>query len=63
MHYLYFRQNSIDLKLGRRVRLLSEVYFPEGHHATRVISITRKLWRPEDMEIECCYAVTPGRLA
>ena len=61
--YVYFEEQGIDLKLGRRVRLLSGEYFDGGHRDSRVIQITRKVNNPLEMDIEFSYAVKVGRMA
>jgi hypothetical protein len=60
-NYIYFDENEIDLRLGRRVRLLSEEYFEGGTRDSRVVKITRKVNNPSDMDIEFSYAVDIGR--
>ncbi|MCC8095373.1 MAG: hypothetical protein LIP05_08455 [Tannerellaceae bacterium] len=61
--YIYFSKNNIDLRLGRRIRLLSDEYFTGGNHDTRVTSITRKINNPLSMDIECSYSVAAGRIS
>lgn len=61
--YVYFGEQGIDLKLGRRVRLLSDEYFEGGSRDSRVIQITRKVNNPLEMDIEFSYAVKVGRMA
>ena len=61
--YVYFGEQGIDLKLGRRVRLLSGEYFDGGCRDSRVIQITRKVNNPLEMDIEFSYAVKVGRMA
>ncbi len=61
--YVYFEEHGLDLKLGRRVRLLSEEYFDGGSRDSRVIQITRKVNNPLEMDLEFSYAVKVGRMA
>ena len=60
--YIYFDENHIDLKLGRRVLLENEIYFPTGTHESRVTKISRRVNHTTDMDIECTYAVDYGRI-
>ena len=60
--YIYFDENHIDLKLGRRVLLENEIYFPTGTHESRVTKISRRVNNTTDMDIECTYAVDYGRI-
>lgn len=61
-NYLYFRENGINPKLGRRVRLLSEEYFDEGYRNSRIIQITKKVNEPLEQELEFSRSVKVGRL-
>ena len=60
--YIYFSEKEINLKLGRRVRLYSE-YFDSGYQDSRVVSISRKLNNPTDMNIGCSLAVSSTKLS
>lgn len=61
--YIYFDENEINLNLGRRVMLESDIYFPSGKHESRVTKISRRVSNPSEMDIECTYAVDTGRLS
>ena len=56
----YLDENSIDLTVGRRVHLLSDIYFPEGYRDSRIIRIVRKLDRLNDMDIEIANTIVKG---
>lgn len=60
--YIYFQEKEINLKLGRRVRLYSE-YFDSGYQDSRVVSISRKLNNPTEMNIGCSMAVSSTKLS
>lgn len=60
--YIYFLEKEINLKLGRRVRLYSE-YFDSGYQDSRVVSISRKLNNPTEMNIGCSLAVSSTKLS
>lgn len=60
--YLYFQEKEINLKLGRRVRLYSE-YFDSGYQDSRVVSISRKVNNPTEMNIGCSLAVSSTKLS
>ena len=60
--YIYFLEKGINLTLGRRVRLYSE-YFDCGYQDSRVVSISRKLNNPTEMNIGCSLAVSSTKLS
>ena len=60
--YIYFQKNNVILRLGQRVKLISDVYFPEGNRQSRITSFARNLNNPWQYEIGCSYAVSKGRL-
>ncbi len=60
--YIYFKEKEINLKLGRRVRLYSE-YFDNGFQDSRVVSISRKVNNPTEMNIGCSLAVSSTKLS
>lgn len=60
--YVYFIEKEINLKLGRRVRLYSE-YFDNGYQDSRVVSISRKVNNPTEMNIGCSLAVSSTKLS
>lgn len=60
--YIYFLEKEINLKLGRRVRLYSE-YFDSGYQDSRVVSISRKVNNPTEMNIGCSLAVSSTKLS
>ena len=60
--YIDFQEREINLQVGRRIRLFSE-YFDNGYQDSRVVSISRKLNEPTDMEIGCSMAVSSTRLS
>lgn len=61
--YVYLEENRISLKIGRRVLLENEIYFPTGAHESRITKISRKLNNPCEADIECTYAVDYGRIS
>ncbi|MDR2890764.1 MAG: hypothetical protein LBV18_04070 [Alistipes sp.] len=62
-NYIDLDERGVGLVKGRRVLLVSEYYFEEGNRPSRITSITRKIARPNDADIECTYAVTPSKIA
>ena len=60
--YIYFQEKEINLKLGRRVRLYSE-YFDSGYQDSRVVSISRKVNNPTEMNIGCSLTVSSTKLS
>ena len=59
--YIYIDENSIDLFIGRRVKLESAKFFPQlGYRHSRITKITRKVTRPSQMDIEISDALSIG---
>lgn len=57
--HVYIEENSVDLYVGRRVRLESQKYFPDtGFRSSRITKITRKVNLPSQVDIEVCDAVS-----
>lgn len=62
-NYIYIEENSIDLFLGRRVRLESSRYFPDtGYRSSRITKLTRKVNRPTQVDLEISDALSTGAL-
>lgn len=62
--YIHISEKNLTLRVGRRVRLLSDKFFPAtGYRDSRITKITRKLNNPAQATIECTNAVGKGRLA
>jgi hypothetical protein len=54
-------RRGYHLRLGQRIRLESDYYFPEaGYRVSRITKITRKLLRPTEMDIEVGDVVGKG---
>ena len=59
--YIYIDENSIDLFIGRKVKLESAKFFPQlGYRHSRITKITRKVNRPSQMDIEISDALSTG---
>lgn len=51
--HVWVEDNAADLFVGRRVRLVSDRYFPEtGYRDSRITKISRKINLPTQMEVE-----------
>lgn len=61
--YIYFEEHEINLKIGRRVRLYSDEHFDAGYRDSRIVSFSRKLNNPQEMEIGCSMAVSTGKIS
>lgn len=62
--YIHVSEQNLSLRVGRRVRLLSDKFFPAtGYRDSRITKITRKLNNLAQATIECSNAVGKGRLA
>lgn len=56
-------ENNAVLHVGRRVRLVSDKYFPEnGYRQSRITKITRKVNLPSQMDLEISDALQTGAL-
>lgn len=61
--YIYFEEHNINLKIGQRIRLYSDEYFNTGYRDSRVISFSRKVDNPQEMEIGSSMATSVGRIS
>lgn len=51
--YTYIEANGIELKIGQRVRLESDLYFPKtGFRSSRITVVSQNLLRPGQADIE-----------
>lgn len=61
--HVWVEETDADLYIGRRVRLVSEQYFPEtGYRQSRITKITRKVNLPSQMDLEISDALQSGTL-
>lgn len=61
--HVWVEENEADLYIGRRVRLVSEQYFPgTGYRQSRIMKITRKVNLPSQMDLEISDALQSGTL-
>lgn len=51
--YIYCRKNTVSLRIGQNVKLLSEQYFTEGYHLTRMTKVVRKLNNLTEADVAC----------
>ena len=58
--YIYVDKNKVSLKVGQRVRLLSDEYFSEGYRDTRMTKVVRKLDNLSIATISCTNKVGKG---
>ncbi len=57
--HVWIENNNVELSIGRRVRLVSEEYFPGfGLRDSRITKITRKVNLPSSMDIEISDALS-----
>lgn len=57
--HVWIEDNNVELAIGRRVRLVSEEYFPDfGFRDSRITKITRKVNLPSSMDIEISDALS-----
>ncbi len=60
---MWVEENNAVLHVGRRVRLVSDMYFPEiGYRQSRITKITRKANLPSQMDLEISDALQTGAL-
>lgn len=61
--HVWVEENKAVLHVGRRVRLVSDKYFPEnGYRQSRITKITRKVNLPSQMDLEISDALQTGAL-
>lgn len=61
--HVWVEENNAVLHVGRRVRLVSDKYFPEnGYRQSRITKITRKANLPSQMDLEISDALQTGAL-
>lgn len=61
--HVWVEKNGAVLHVGRRVRLVSDKYFPEnGYRQSRITKITRKVNLPSQMDLEISDALQTGAL-
>lgn len=61
--HVWVEENNAVLHVGRRVRLVSDKYFPEnGYRQSRITKITRKVNLPSQMDLEISDALQTGAL-
>ena len=61
--HVWVEENNAVLHVGRRVRLVSDKYFPEnGYRQSRITKITRKANQPSQMDLEISDALQTGAL-
>ena len=56
--HVWIEDNNVELTIGRRVRLVSEEYFPGFDPDSRITKITRKVNLPSSMDIEISDALS-----
>lgn len=61
--HVWVEENKAVLHVGRRVRLVSDKYFPKnGYRQSRITKITRKANLPSQMDLEISDALQTGAL-
>lgn len=61
--HVWVEENKAVLHVGRRVRLVSDKYFPEnGYRQSRITKITRKVNLPSQIDLEISDALQTGAL-
>lgn len=61
--HVWVEENNAVLHVGRRVRLVSDKYFPEnGYRQSRITKITRKVNMSSQMDLEISDALQTGAL-
>ena len=61
--HVWVEENKAVLHVGRRVRLVSEKFFPgKGYRQSRITKITRKVNLPSQMDLEISDALQTGAL-
>ena len=61
--HVWVEENKAALHVGRRVRLVSDKFFPDkGYRQSRITKITRKVNLPSQMDLEISDALQTGAL-
>ena len=61
--HVWIEEHTVSLYVGRRVRLVSEEYFPDrGYRQSRITKITRKVNLPSQIDLEISDALQTGAL-
>ena len=62
--YIDIQARNINLRPGRRVRLLSEEYFPrEGYYDSRIVRISRDICYPDELRVEISTVRSEGTIS
>ena len=56
--YIYIDKHNVPLKLGQRVKLLSDQYFGTGERISRISRVSRKLNNLGDASLDCSDAIS-----
>lgn len=63
-NYLWVERKGADLHIGRRVKLMSDKYWPDtGYRSSRITKITRKVTLPAQMDLEIGDALSTGSMS
>ncbi len=60
--YIYFDEENINVSIGRRITLLSSLYFETGARNSRIIAFHRNLNNPTQYYLEFSDSTSVGRL-
>ena len=62
-HHVWVERNNVEFYVGRKIRLESELYFPEtGFRSSRITRISRSVALPSQMDIEISDATSTGAM-
>lgn len=56
--YIYVDKHNVPLKLGQRVKLMSDQYFGTGERISRISRVSRKLNNLGDASLDCSDAIS-----
>ena len=56
--YIYIDKHNVPLKLGQRVKLMSDQYFGTGERISRISRVSRKLNNLGDASLDCSDAIS-----
>ncbi|MBO5045029.1 MAG: hypothetical protein J6C45_08345, partial [Alistipes sp.] len=63
LDYIDIQERGISVRPGRRVRLLSDEYFSKGYYDSRITRMTRRLWYPNEINIDVSAVRVVGSIA
>jgi hypothetical protein len=61
--YVYVQKENLSLRVGQRIRLESDQYFPNGYRISRITAISQKVNNPAQMTVSFSDVIAKGVIA